>query len=233
MHQDAAHLPRPVLFTAVCAVLAIASAPWALNQPWLNFVFKPLATFGLIIFAWGRGRHRRVQRRWVLIGLMFSLVGDIALLWPQQGFLAGLVSFLFAHAAYLVAFTREQRLARRVLPFLAYAVLAACLLAVLWPDVPAGLRGAVGGYVVFLAAMAAQTAVLWRCGTPRGVGLALGGALFVASDALLAFNKFSAPLPVASLLILGTYWLAQALIAQWLSPPPAAPSLARCASDRH
>ena len=32
------------LLGAVAALLAIASAPWALDRPWLNFAFKPLAT---------------------------------------------------------------------------------------------------------------------------------------------------------------------------------------------
>ena len=50
--------------------------------------------------------------------------------------------------------------------------------------------------------------------------LALGGALFLCSDALLAINKFAAPLPAANLWILATYWAAQWLIASWLAPPP-------------
>ena len=35
----------------ICALLAIASAPWALNQPTLNFVFKPLATLIVMAYA--------------------------------------------------------------------------------------------------------------------------------------------------------------------------------------
>lgn len=209
---------RLLLFIAACAVLAIASAPWAMNQPWMNFVFKPLATIGVIIYAWDRGRDRLLQRRWILIGLLLSLVGDIALLWPDKGFLPGLVSFLLAHLAYLVAFTRTQRLAARVAPFAVYALVAGGVLWQLWPGVPAGLRGPVGGYVIFLAAMAAQAAVLWRSGEPRAGWLALGGALFVCSDALLATNKFAGPLPLASLWILSTYWLAQVMIATSLTP---------------
>ncbi len=209
---------RLALFTALCGALAIASAPWALGLPWLNFVFKPLATLGVIAYAWERGRDRPVLRRWVLIGLFLSLAGDVALLWPQQGFLPGLVSFLLAHLAYLVAFTREQRLAARWGPFAVYALIAGVVLWQLWPGVPAGLRGPVGGYVLFLAAMAAQAAVLWRCGMPRGPVLALGGALFLCSDGLLATNKFAQPLPAASLWILLTYWAAQWCIASWLSP---------------
>ncbi len=202
----------------LCAALAIASAPWALSMPVLNWIFKPLATLVVIAHAWPRGRDAPGVRRWVLVGLVFSLGGDVALLWPQQGFLPGLVSFLLAHLAYLVAFTRVQRLAAWPLAFVAYALVAGFILWRLWPGVPAALQIPVVAYVLCLAAMAAQAAVLWRRGAERGALLALGGALFVASDALLATNKFAGPLPLASLWILGTYWSAQWCIASWLKP---------------
>ncbi|MBK7276032.1 MAG: lysoplasmalogenase [Betaproteobacteria bacterium] len=202
----------------LCAALAIASAPWALSMPVLNWIFKPLATLVVIAHAWPRGRDAPGVRRWVLVGLVFSLGGDVALLWPQQGFLPGLVSFLLAHLAYLVAFTRVQRLAAWPLAFVAYALVAGFILWRLWPGVPAALQIPVVAYVLCLAAMAAQAAVLWRRGAERGARLALGGALFLASDALLATNKFAGPLPLASLWILGTYWSAQWCIASWLKP---------------
>lgn len=210
--------------TALAAALAILSAPWALGVPWLNFVFKPLATLGVIAHAWPRGRQTPVLRRWVLLGLGASLAGDVALLWPQGGFLPGLVSFLLAHLAYTWAFTRGRRFGASAWPFVAYAVLAGAILAHLWPGVPAALRGPVVAYVAALAAMAAQAAVLWRSGVPRGAVLALGGALFIASDALLATNKFAGPLPMASLWILVTYWSAQWSIASWLAPADASSS---------
>lgn len=206
------------LFTAFAAALAIASAPWALAQPWLNVVFKPLATLGVIAYAWPRGRETPLLRRWILAGLVLSLAGDVALLWPQQGFLPGLVSFLLAHLAYLVGFTRVQRLAGLWRPFVFYAVVAGTILALLWPGVPGALRLPVAVYVVALATMAAQAAVLWQAGAARGAVLALGGALFVASDALLATNKFAGPLPLSGLWILVTYWSAQWCIATFLSP---------------
>jgi uncharacterized membrane protein YhhN len=206
--------------TLASALLAIAAAPWALHAPLLAFVFKPLATVLIIVFAVGRGHDQPALRRWVLIGLWASLAGDVALLWPKEGFLPGLVSFLLAHLAYLLAFTRTQRFAAQGPPFLAYALVAGGILALLWPGVPAPLRLPVLLYVLALAAMAAQAAVLWRAGAPRGGVLALGGALFVLSDALLATNRFAAPLPMASLWILASYWAAQWCIASWLSPAP-------------
>ncbi|MFT3818920.1 MAG: lysoplasmalogenase [Rubrivivax sp.] len=210
------------LALALSAGLSIASAPWALGQPWLNFVFKPLATVLIIAFAWPRGRGTPTARRWVLAGLVLSLAGDVALLWPRQGFVPGLLSFLLAHLAYLVAFTRAQPLAARRWPFVAYALLAGVVLATsLWSGVPAPLRTPVLAYVACLVAMAAQAAVVWRArpADPAGRRLALGGALFLLSDALLAANRFALVLPLASLWILAPYWTAQVCIASWLAPP--------------
>lgn len=215
--------------TLVSALLAIAGAPWALALPALVFAFKPLTTILILARAWPRGHDRPQVRRWVLAGLALSLVGDVALLWPQQGFLPGLVAFLLAHGCYIVAFARTTRLAARPLAFAGYAAVAGGVLSQLWPSVPAALRAPVVAYVVALAVMAAQAAVVGLAarGTPeaaRARGLAIGGALFMASDALLAINKFASPLPAASLWILATYWSAQWLIASWLAPRNAATS---------
>ena len=213
-------LPVPPLAaaTAASALLAISAGPWALGLPWLAFVFKPLTTVLILLHAAGRGAAQPVQRRWVLAGLVLSLGGDVALLWPREGFLPGLVSFLLAHLAYLWAFTRGHRLAAWWPAFAGYAAVAGGILLLLWPGVPAPLRVPVLAYVLCLAGMAAQAAVLWRAGVPRGAVLAAGGALFVLSDALLATNKFMAPLPAASLWILAPYWAAQWCIASWLAP---------------
>lgn len=210
----------PFLLPALIAsaALAIAAAPWALNQPVLAWIFKPLATLLVIAHAWPRGRDQLSARHWVRLGLIWSLVGDVALLWPDKGFLPGLVSFLLAHLAYLMAFTRGTRLAQLRTPFAAYALVAAVVLAALWPGVPVALRWPVLAYVLCLGAMAAQAAVVWRTGRERGAVLAAGGALFMLSDALLATNKFAGPLPLASLWVLSSYWAAQWCIASWLRP---------------
>jgi uncharacterized membrane protein YhhN len=69
-------------------------------------------------------------------------------------------------------------------------------------------------YVLCLASMAAQAAAWWRSAPaePTARWAALGGVLFMASDTLLAINKFATPLPLSALLILATYWLAQVCI---------------------
>ncbi|MCM5681729.1 lysoplasmalogenase [Schlegelella sp. S2-27] len=216
---------------AVCgsAALTIFGSLGGFGYPWMAWVFKPLTTLLVILFAALRVGDVPRRRRWVLAGLLLSLVGDVALLWPQAGFVTGLSAFLLAHLCYIVAFTATARLAAAWGPFAGYALLAVAVLSPLWPDVPAGLRGPVLAYVVCLAAMGAQAAAWWRrseAGAVRreaGVA-AVGGALFLVSDSLLAVNKFAGPLPGAALWVLSTYWAAQWCIASSLRAGPGVPA---------
>jgi uncharacterized membrane protein YhhN len=213
-------MPIDLLPAAAVLSAALAIAGNLLDVPALVFVFKPATTLLVIGWAWPRGADAPAVRRWIRSGLVLSLAGDVFLMWPQ-GFLPGLVSFLLAHLAYIVAFTRTLRLAGRWQPFAAYGGVAALLLWQLWPGVPTGLQGPVLAYVACLASMAAQAGAVWLFarGTPAEAlarHAAFGGLLFMISDTLLAFNRFSAPLPLASLWILATYWAAQVLIAMSL-----------------
>ena len=207
------------LLGAVAALLAIASAPWALDRPWLNFAFKPLAT--LCVIAWaalGRSDDGLVKR-WIVIGLVCSLAGDVALLWPVQGFLVGLVAFLLGHVSYLVALTRRVRFLASPAAFGIWAIVAASVLAKLWAGVPPALRAPVVVYVCALAAMAAQATSVWlarggHADAARWRTVALGGALFVLSDAILATDKFVGGIPMPTLWNLSIYWVAQWFIAR-------------------
>lgn len=212
---------------ALSAALAIAADLLGFAQ--LFFVLKPLTTLLIIGWAWPRGEDEPARRRWLRVGLVLSLAGDIALLWPERGFVPGLVAFLLAHLAYIVAFTRGLRLAAKPWPFVAFAVLAALILSQLWPGVPLPLRAPVLAYVGALACMAAQAAAFWLAARgsdaePWARRAAIGGALFMASDATLAVNKFAIALPAASFWILATYWLAQACIAGSLRFPHISPA---------
>lgn len=203
---------------AIAAALAIASAPWALDRPWLNFAFKPLATACTLAWCALAPTDDPRLKRWLLAGLGFSLAGDVALLWPVSGFLVGLVAFLLGHLSYLVALTSRVRFAARPSAFAAWAVVAGLVLAWLWPGVPADLAAPVVVYVCALAAMAAQASTVWLVNR-RGADamrwrlVALGGALFVLSDALLAADKFIGGVPMPTLWNLSIYWMAQWLIA--------------------
>ena len=211
--------PLLAALSGAAAILAFIGALPAV----LGFVFKPLTTLLIIAYAWPRGANTPKQRRLIRIGLILSLAGDVFLLWPKEGFLPGLVAFLLAHLAYIAAFCVPVRLAAKPWVFAGYALVAAAILSALWPGVPGALRAPVVAYVVCLATMAAQALVWWRSSAAVHAAdaslarlAALGGVLFMASDSLLATTKFAVPLPLASLWILLTYWLAQWCIASAL-----------------
>lgn len=205
-------LPLAILLSAL---LAIAGDATVLDVRPLLLLFKPLATALILLFAARRGGDPRIRRA-LLAGLAFSWLGDVALMFPH-GFEAGLGAFLMAHLAYLFAFTRDARPMARLWPFVAYAFVSGAVLALLWPGLPVALKLPVAGYVLALAAMAAQALARWRVlSDPLAGRAALGSACFVLSDALLAFDRFDAPIPLAGAWVLASYWLAQSLIASSL-----------------
>ena len=212
-------LPLLTLVSAAVAILAL-SQPAQLPAG-LGFVFKPLTTVLILLYAWRRGADQPRLARWLRAGLVCSLLGDVALLWPEQGFLPGLVSFLVAHLCYILGFCTRARLGAVRWPFLMFGVIAAMVLGRLWPNVPAALQAPVVVYVVCLASMAAQAWAWWRASVggpdePLARWAAWGGTLFVLSDAMLAINKFAGPMEMASFWVLASYWPAQWCIASSL-----------------
>jgi uncharacterized membrane protein YhhN len=217
--KTAVALPLLTLLSAAVAILALSQP--AQLPPALGFVFKPLTTVLILVHAWHRGAGEPRLARWLRAGLAWSLAGDIALLWPEAGFLPGLISFLVAHVCYIAGFCTRQRLGAVRWPFLMFGVIAAAVLGRLWPGIPAALQGPVVVYVVCLAAMAAQAWAWWRgsvgqADEPLARWAAWGGTLFVLSDAMLAINKFAGPLEMASFWVLASYWPAQWCIASSL-----------------
>lgn len=199
------------------AVVAITGNLLGPGGTWLVWIAKPLTTILVLLLALRLAEQAKAsaRTRWgIVVGLLFSLAGDVFLMLPQDLFVAGLASFLVAHLCYLVAFTDRVGLAARPLPFLVWTGIGVAILAFLWPGLPTALRIPVLAYVVVLLAMAAQSgvrgAVLVTTAARAG---ALGGGLFAVSDAVLAIDRFRLPFALASAVVLTTYWLAQWLIA--------------------
>lgn len=151
------------------------------------------------------------ERRWLVIALVFSGLGDFLLALPglKVSFIGGLGAFLMAHLAYLRLFVplggdlRPQRLVGCGLVLGA----AGALLGRFWPNL-GPLTWPVTVYIGVLAAMACA-ALLARLPTSLA---ALGALFFVVSDALIGTAKFLSPFDTYQLGIWWTYAIAQLLL---------------------
>lgn len=180
----------------------------------LEAVFKPTALALLIVVALTLGATDSTAGSWLLVALGLGLLGDIALLSGSvPRFRAGLAAFFVGHVAYIVAFLAAPGSSFGNLQGLAAGLVMAAALSYTREVLPRvrqehGLELAlpVAAYTTVIGVMlfVAFTTGLWL--------VALGAAIFVASDSMLAKDRFVAPLPHGHLKVMVTYHLGQALI---------------------
>lgn len=218
--------PSKPLFLLLIVVAAVSTGTASAGLIELHLITKPLVMLIAIILIAARAYQSRPRGRfesrfkaWLLIALACSLVGDVALMFPGY-FIPGLVAFLLAHLSYIALLKQGQAwfASRRAL--IATLGFGAAMYAVLWVGgLPPALRAPVAAYVVVITLMAAQAigrAVVLR--DPAAWGVAIGAGFFMLSDTLLALNRFVAPLPLAPLWVLGSYYAAQILIVRHARP---------------
>lgn len=126
--------------------------------------------------------------------LALSAVGDAFLSRDgEKAFLGGLASFLAAHVLYVPLFLRGGGLdvlsteTWRGAIALAMAAFAVVMLAALWCRVSPGLRVPIAIYIAAILAMGISALTL---ANPWVIG---GAVMFMASDGLLAAEKFLVP----------------------------------------
>jgi len=179
------------------------------------YIFKPLTTSLIIaVAALAKPVINKRYKTAVIIGLIFSLGGDVLLMLPYDLFVAGLVSFLIAHIVYIYAFNggRPWRLAW--LPALVCLVFGLTVYLVLAPGL-GDMTIPVIAYIVIILAMAYTAWDQWEQDRGRWALLAFIGALFfVLADTILAINKFRYPFLAGRALNLSAYFIAQWLIAR-------------------
>ena len=174
----------------------------------LCLLVKPMPVLALL--GWLHDAPPGDYRRWISLGLIFSLLGDVLLAWPGDLFVFGLGAFLVAHLAYLKAYLSDcRRLA--VLPLVIALGVGAVLLGIL---ISHGLGPLLVPVMVYGLAI---SAMLWRAlarlGTEvpnRSALLAAAGAVaFVFSDSVIGINRFVMPFDAAPYVIILSYWLGQ------------------------
>jgi uncharacterized membrane protein YhhN len=176
----------------------------------LQFIFKPLTMLAIILIVFlNSSAPMSFYQQAILIGLIFSLVGDVFLIRQDQYFVQGLVCFLIGHLCYIAAFWTVPNLPS-VIFYLAYIFF---FLKLLWSGLDK-MKVPVIVYSLILAIMSWMALSRTIEHPDHHTFHALfGSVLFIASDSLLAYNKFKKPFRFAHLWILATYFLAQWLIA--------------------
>jgi uncharacterized membrane protein YhhN len=155
------------------------------------------------------------ERRWLMLALLFSALGDmlLAVPWWPPSFVFGLGAFLLAHLCFLGALVPLARHSERSRTrWVAVAVmwaLCVALLAWFWPQLGRdGMTIPVTVYMVVLVAMV-SAALLARFPT---LWTAVGAVCFAWSDSMIGISRFVLGSEALAVPIWWTYAAAQVLI---------------------
>lgn len=207
-------------FVLIGIALVIAAINWlAVAKNWvkIKYITKPAVTLALICWLILNGGFQG-QLIYFVIGLIFSLAGDIFLMLPNEKFIAGLVSFLFAHIAFILGFSS-------VIPKFSAAGLILLILVglnafELFRQISNGLRSRGQEYFItpvliytIVISLMLVSALLTMVGPNSewnpfpSLMVSFGALLFVLSDTLLAWNKFVNPIKYGNIFVIVTYHL--------------------------
>lgn len=182
----------------------------------VEFIAAPLVVIGLIGAALAVDTGDGVVRGLVVAALGASLVGDVVLMTPDARFEAGVFALLVAHVLYITAFLETGGL-----EFGAGVAAALLVTGIGFGAVPQIIAGAQShgaavqtGVMVSIAVIAA-TAVL--AAATGALAAMVAGALFLASDALLGWNRFVDRAPGGRVLVHVTNHAAQVGFVLWLT----------------
>ena len=204
-----------IAYGVFLTVTALRSPPGAdLTGQWTaQPAFK--ASMALLL-ALAAAAHPIVrERRWLMLALVFSAVGDalLAIPWWAASFVLGLAAFLLAHLCFLGALVPlagdSNRSRPRLVAVAMICVTCVGLLVWFWPQLGRdGLTIPVVVYMVVLAAMVCA-ALLARLPT---LFTATGAVFFGGSDAMIGIGRFVLGSEALAVPIWWTYAAAQVLI---------------------
>lgn len=216
-----------IAFWTLLAMAALAAvADWvavARSDDRLEYAAKPavLALLTAAAAVLADAHTDLVDRKWWFVAaLAFCLLGDVLLMLPRDLFIPGLLAFLVGHVLFIVGllqppsppgtppfvFSTTGLVVASVVALAVGAVPATLIFKALLKDGAAVLIGPVTIYLVAILTMAVLAA---NVGVPAA---ALGAALFVVSDTVLALNRFVRPLTHGDMAVHVTYHLAQVLL---------------------
>ena len=176
-------------------------------------IFKPLTLLLIISIVLLFPAIEQKYKIFILLGLLFSLLGDVFLIYPKQHFTKGLIAFLIGHIFYIVAFIVSTGFHYTEWIYIPIVVVGIIYLKNILPY--SGKKTIPIIIYIFIIAIMGWLA-LERLNSLQTIGAllsAMGAVLFMISDSILALNKFRKQFQSAELIILSTYYTAQWLLA--------------------
>lgn len=178
----------------------------------LEIIFKPLLMTCLAVVYLVSVKKPNF---WFISALFFSFWGDVFLLFKEEFFVFGLASFLAAHILFIKitsAFIKKPALSKVIISAIPFVVFLFSLLYVikdnlgemLIPVIVYGITISSFGAVAFLNYITNKSI--------ENGWLFLGTIIFIASDSLIAINRFYEPNAMYGVVIMTTYIVAQYLI---------------------
>mgnify|MGYP003574915859 CR=1 FL=1 len=209
-------------FTFAFAIIFFAELIAVTNNLTVVRLFtKPIITISLMLFLYFTIKRESRFTKKVIIGLFFSLLGDVFLMFVhtnQLFFMLGLGAFLIAHLFYISAFyldsTNKMEVEKRyVLPiFLVFGFFCLAYYYMLRPDL-GDMNIPVLIYSFVITMMGIMAALRYGKTNYKSFAWILIGAIFfIISDSILAYNKFVERMEIGDLLVMSTYMAAQFLI---------------------
>lgn len=213
-----------LFFALVAAQLVIE---W-FNLEYARYVLKP--SFMILLFVYhvlnAKG-DRSYFSRMMRVGFLFSLLGDVALMFDEKWpifFIVGLGAFLIGHVGYALAFINSIRLAPgqvstqswlgSIIPF---TLFSGVFFMMMKDDIVAqdpNLLIPVFAYTVVITLMGITASLRnGLTGTKDFTWILIGGVLFIISDVVIAVNKFMVDFAHDSVLNMSLYLTGQYFLA--------------------
>ena len=213
--QSKFHTSFSVVFFIVVIVTIVCNSIENLMP--IYYYIKPAILTLLVIYFWMNSTHlKKTTRNITLLALVFSLVGDVLLMFVNHSpnfFIGGLVAFLLAHIMYISVFLKSRNKTANSLPIITILLIYASGIFYFIKDGLNDMLIPVLLYLMVFLIMAATAFLRKRSTITNSYNLVFAGAVFfVISDSLLALNKFYELLLFSNISILLTYALAQYLI---------------------
>ncbi|MCF8539434.1 MAG: lysoplasmalogenase [Candidatus Nanopelagicales bacterium] len=219
MKQFTALPPTAHLVGALFVVLSLANIA---GVAWTKPLLMPALLLWVIDVTRTLG-NRGLWFRWLVAALLFSWLGDIALMGTSQAwFLIGIGAFALAQISYIAMFTKVTKVTNftvkpgislvrawkfTLIPYVGYWITMNVVITAGVLQIP------VVFYSALLTAMAISALnIALRLNRPWRFVPAVGAVSFVISDSMIALEEFNG-LHVVPGLVMVTYLVGQAMIA--------------------